>query len=349
MSNQGKQMAVQAIDIIKKQEAKFMELDAANGSLVDFAQECLFARQQLLKNEFTLKTAANNPNSLQAAVLNVAAIGISLNPASAHAYLVPRDGAICLDISYRGLSKIATDAGAIKWAKVELVYEHDKFSWRGPALAPDHEADPFSDRGAIKGGYCIAKLPDGEILTEVMPVEEINKIRDTSKAYQKGGGPWKQWYEEMAKKTILKRAYKSWPQTPNRRRVDLAVEALHQSEGTAYTIEQHTEFMELLRKGDALKFYMMRLSLPDHVWIALYNSFDKGHKVEGKKQAAELENQGIAQFNDIKDAIHDAVASDDRGAVEEVLGELDADERAFVLKHLSADAAEYIQAMEQAA
>ena len=107
MSNQGKQMAVQAIDIIKKQESKFMELDAANGSLVDFAQECLFARQQLLKNEFTLKTAANNPNSLQAAVLNVAAIGISLNPASAHAYLVPRDGAICLDISYRGLSKLS--------------------------------------------------------------------------------------------------------------------------------------------------------------------------------------------------------------------------------------------------
>lgn len=349
MGSNTKEMAHNAIDIVKRQESKFMELDAANGSLVDFQQECLFARQQLLKNEFTLKTAANNPNSLQGAILNVAAIGISLNPASQHAYLVPRDGAICLDISYRGLSKIATDAGAIKWAKVELVYEHDKFSWRGPAEAPMHEADPFSDRGDVKGGYCIAKLPDGEILTEVMPVDEINKIRDTSKAYQSKKGPWINWYEEMAKKTILKRAYKSWPQTPNRRRVDLAVEALHQSEGTAFTIEQHAEFMELLRKGDALKFYMMRLSLPDHVWIALYNSFDKGHKVEGKKQAAELETQGIAQFNDIKDAIHDAVASDDRGAVEEVLGELDADERDFVLKHLSADAAEYIHDMEHAA
>lgn len=349
MGTNTKDMALAAIDIVKRQESKFMELDAANGSLVDFQQECLFARQQLLKNEFTLKTAANNPNSLQGAILNVAAIGISLNPASQHAYLVPRDGAICLDISYRGLSKIATDAGAIKWAKVELVYENDKFSWRGPAEAPMHEADPFSDRGDVKGGYCIAKLPDGEILTEVMPVDEINKIRDTSKAYQSKKGPWINWYEEMAKKTILKRAYKSWPQTPNRRRVDLAVEALHQSEGTAFTIEQHAEFMELLRKGDALKFYMMRLSLPDHVWIALYNSFDKGHKVEGKKQAAELETQGIAQFNDIKDAIHDAVASDDRGAVEEVLGELDADERDFVLKHLSADAAEYIHDMEHAA
>jgi len=32
-----------------------------------------------------------------------------------------------------------------------------------------------------------------------------------------------------------------------------------------------------------------------------------------------------------------------------VLGELDAGEREFVLKHLSADAAEYIHAMEEAA
>lgn len=349
MSIDSKQMAVNAIEIVKKQEARFLELDAANGSLVDFAQECLFARQQLLKNDFTLKTAAKNPNSLQAAILNVAAIGISLNPAGQHAYLVPRDGAICLDISYRGLAKIATDAGAIKWAKVELVYENDKFEWQGPAEAPMHKADPFSDRGDIKGGYCIAKLPDGEILTEVMPVDEINKIRDTSKAYQNGKGPWMNWYEEMAKKTILKRAYKSWPQTPNRRRVDLAVEALHQSEGTAFTIEQHAEFMELLRKGDALKFYMMRLSLPDHVWIALYNSFEKGQKVKNKEAASELEKQGIAQFNDIKDAIHDAVSADDRGAVEEVLSELDSDERDFVIKNLSPEAVEYIQAMEQAA
>jgi recombination protein RecT len=33
----------------------------------------------------------------------VAAIGITLNPASKLAYLVPRDGMVCLDISYMGL------------------------------------------------------------------------------------------------------------------------------------------------------------------------------------------------------------------------------------------------------
>lgn len=343
------QAAKGALDLIKKQEARFLEMDAANGKLLDFTQECLFARQQILKNDFTLKVASQNGNSLQAAILNVAAIGISLNPASQHAYLVPRDGAICLDISYRGLVKLATDSGAIKWAKVELVYENDTFSWNGPAEAPTHNADPFSERGAIKGGYCIAKLPDGEVLTEVMPVEEINKVRDTSKAFQKGGGPWKQWYEEMAKKTILKRAYKSWPQTPNRKRVDLAVEALHQAEGTAYSIEQHTEFMSLLHKGEALKFYMFRLTMEDHVWIALYNSFEKGEKVKGKEKAAALEKEGISQLNDIKDTLKQAVEGDDEGSVSEVLGELDAEEHAFVMKHVPPQVREYIERHQQAA
>ena len=84
----------QLIELVKAQEPRFREMDIANGRILDFTQECLFARQQLLKNNFTLDTAAKNPNSLQAAILNVAAIGVSLNPALSHAYLVPRDGAI---------------------------------------------------------------------------------------------------------------------------------------------------------------------------------------------------------------------------------------------------------------
>ena len=40
------QAAKGALDLIKKQEARFLEMDAANGKLLDFTQECLFARQQ---------------------------------------------------------------------------------------------------------------------------------------------------------------------------------------------------------------------------------------------------------------------------------------------------------------
>jgi len=340
--------AARLVDIMNKQKPKFLQLDAANGHLVEFQKECLFARQQLLKNSYTLDVAAANPNSLQGAILNVAAIGISLNPASAHAYLVPRDKAICLDISYRGLVKLATDCGAIQWAKVELVYESDDFEWNGPAEAPTHRADPFSERGNLKGGYCIAKLPDGTVLTEVMPVGEINKIRDTSKAFKSGGGPWVTWYEEMAKKTILKRAYKSWPQTGDRRRLDTAVEALHQSEGAAYTIEQHTRYMEHFRKEDALNFYLLRHEVGTDAWCSLFNSFPKGEKTKNKAIARELESKGEQIVKDYLDAIEQAAENEDESGLNELLSELEEKEREFILARVNEDAIRFVRSTQEA-
>lgn len=202
---------------------------AQNAFGLKFSAECLFAKQLILKNNTTLSTAANNPNSLRNAILNVAAIGISLNPANALAYLVPRDGSICLDISYRGMVRLATDGGNVDWAKAVLVYEGDTFEWNGPAEPPTHKADVFDsnriDASAplkgLKGGYCIAKLTGGGYMVETMSADEILKVRDTSKAKN---GPWSGPFAgEMAKKTLVKRASKSWPQSGGRERLDRAV------------------------------------------------------------------------------------------------------------------------------
>ena len=336
------------IQLVHEQKPRFTELDKANGHLLDFTQECLFARQQLLKNRYTLEVAAVNPNSLQAAILSIAAIGISLNPANQHAYLVPRDGAICLDISFQGLKKLATDSGAILWAKVELVYENDTFKWRGPAEAPMHEADPFDGRGAMKGGYCLAKLPDGTILTEVMPVAEINKIRDTSKAFQKKSGPWVNYYEEMAKKTIIKRAYKSWPQTGDRRRLDSAVESLHQSEGTRYTIDHQARYMEALEGGKALEFFCLREEVGTDTWCALFNSFPKGEKTRQKQVSRELEAKGEQIISEYRDALTQACEGDDHGAAQEILEELDTHELGVVLGTLNSTTLEWVNKMRNA-
>ena len=94
----------------------------AVGSLVNFEKEQIFAIQALMKTDYAMQVANNNPGSVKLAMANVASIGLTLNPANAYAYLVPRDGAIVLDISYKGLIKVATDAGSILWAKADLVY-----------------------------------------------------------------------------------------------------------------------------------------------------------------------------------------------------------------------------------
>lgn len=305
---------------IVDQEERFLKLDGANGKLLDFRQECLFAHQQITKNSYTAGVAQENLASLKSAIMNVAAIGISLNPALQHAYLVPRDKRICLDISFRGLVKLATESGAITWAKAELVFEKDTFAYRGPSTAPIHEADVFGDRGELKGGYVIAKLPDGEVLIDVMSVAEIHKVRDTSKA--KNNGPWVDWYHEMCKKTLIKRAYKSWPQTEGRRRLDEAVSVLNENEGSAYTIEQHEEFIGLINAGDAIGLAVFMRGLSVEESTALFNSFEAGAKTANKNKVRTLNSEGMAQFNETADRLAELARAGDDAGIAEILDPL---------------------------
>lgn len=194
------------VSFVNSQEALF------SGALVDqsvkWQRECQFAIQAFQKNEFLAKTAAGNPSSAQNAIINVAAIGISLNPAEKLAYLVPRDGMVCLDISYMGLLQLAQSTGAIKWGQCKLVYSNDTYESNGLDRAPTHRYNAFSDRGEIVGGYCTVKTADGDYLTEEMSIAQIRQVEASSKAKN---GPWKNWWDEMARKTIVKRASKYWP------------------------------------------------------------------------------------------------------------------------------------------
>tara|TARA_R110000744_G_C19268647_1_gene552244 strand:- start:33 stop:1115 length:1083 start_codon:yes stop_codon:yes gene_type:complete len=323
--------------LIANQEKSFR---SQNSFGLKFEAECLFAKQQIVKNDFTLRIAENNQNSLRGAILNVAAIGISLNPAQAHAYLVPRDGGICLDISYRGLVKLATDTGAIEWAKAVLVYEGDEFKWLGPALPPTHEADVFSptrmDAKApltnLKGGYCIAKLTSGDYMVDVMTGGEILEVRDSSKAKK---GPWSgPWAGEMAKKTLIKRGSKSWPQTSSRGRLDEAISIINKHEGLEEIKQvQVSEYLKpsldqtekylALSKGDPIDFWLWYFDLDENIKCSLPGcDFERGTK--GKMMAffnAQLES-GRVQIGDLKMALIEACEAGDEAGVEEIITDL---------------------------
>jgi recombination protein RecT len=187
---------------------------------LSFERESGFAIQQLQKNDYTLGVAMKNRQSVVNAVTNVAAIGISLNPARKQAYLVPRDGQICLDISYIGLLDLAVASGSILWGQAEIVRETDGFALNGFDKPPTHNFNPFGkDRGAIVGAYVVVKTHSGDYLTTTMSADEIYAIRDRSegwKAYYAKkikSTPWASDEGEMVKKTVIKRAYKLWPKT----------------------------------------------------------------------------------------------------------------------------------------
>ncbi|MGK4414841.1 recombinase RecT [Raoultella ornithinolytica] len=211
------------VEFVKQQESLFC--GALTDQSVTWAKESQFAIQLFQKNDYLAKTAISNPISAQNAIINVAAIGITLNPASKLAYLVPRDGMVCLDISYMGLLHLAQATGSIKWGQCKLVYSNDTYESNGLDTAPTHKYNAFGERGEVVGGYCTVKTPDGDYLTEEMSFAEIKATEATSKAKN---GPWKNFWEEMARKTIVKRASKYWPRAD---RLDNAIHVINEDEG----------------------------------------------------------------------------------------------------------------------
>lgn len=210
--------------IIGKTKTDFEVLAKVHGA-VNYAREASFAIEALNNNYFLASIAMADQDSLKRAVINVAAIGLSLNPVQKLAYLIPRDKKVCLDVSYRGYIQLATEVGAILWAVAELVYEKDDYVHQGVGIPPMHKYSPFSkDRGPLVGCYVLAKAPNGEHFLTTMTIDEIYDIRDRSqswRAFEKDSSktsPWNTDEGEMIKKTVIRRAYKSWPLTDVRDR-----------------------------------------------------------------------------------------------------------------------------------
>ena len=197
---------------------------------ITFEREAGFAIQILTAGDYIAKLAVGDRQSVVNAVTNIAAIGISLNPAKKQAYLVPRKGKICLDISYMGLIDLAVQAGSILWAQADLVYETDAFTLNGFDKPPTHSYNPFSkERGAMVGAYVVVKTASGDYLTDCMSSDEIDAIKNRSESVKAGqSSPWKTDYGEMAKKTVVKRAYKYWPKSD---RLDQAIHHLNTEGG----------------------------------------------------------------------------------------------------------------------
>ncbi len=203
---------------------------------IAFKRESEFAMQIFANNDYLANVAVNNLVSVRSAIMNVSAIGISLNPAQKLAYLVPRDKKVCLDISYMGLMHIAQQSQAIKWCQSSIVRQNDNFQLTSIDTAPRHEYNAFAtqeQRGEIVGAYTVVKTEDGDYLTHTMAIADIYAIRDRSTAWKawiskKKSCPWVTNEEQMILKTVVKQAAKYWPR---RERLDKAIDYVNTEAG----------------------------------------------------------------------------------------------------------------------
>lgn len=158
----------------------------------------------------TPKLMQCKPESLLQALMLCSQTG--LEPDGRNAHLIPYGDTVQVIFDYKGLVALAERNG-VKNIRAVAVCDNDEFNFEIKDGRPtvSHKIDWKRPRGNayVFYGTC---LRNDELDVEVMHKDDIDAIRRRSKA--SGSGPWVTDYEEMAKKTVLRRMSKRWDISP---------------------------------------------------------------------------------------------------------------------------------------
>lgn len=185
-----------------------------------YLKEASFAAQIIAGNGGLQATSIE---SQTLAFQALAESGLTLNPVLKLAYFVPRNGRCQLEPSYMGLAKLLTDTGSVRHIEVHVVYQGDECEVDMASERKVLRHVPYAMRGVQKGEirafYSLATLADGSKHMEFMSKDEVDAIMARSesyKAYKAGkirSTTWTTDYEEMGRKTVLKRHAKHLPKS----------------------------------------------------------------------------------------------------------------------------------------
>lgn len=126
-----------------------------------------------------------------------------------------------------GILKKIRNSGELASISAHVVYDKDHFEYElGDNENIVHKPFLGEDRGKPIAVYAVAKTKDGAIYREVMSVADVDKVRQASRA--KDAGPWVQWWDEMAKKTVIRRMAKRLPSSAD---VDQVLQSDNEASG----------------------------------------------------------------------------------------------------------------------
>ena len=162
------------------------------------------------------KLGSCTPASFLGAMMTSAQLGLEVNTPLGQAYVLPYMNKGVLEaqflLGYKGLIDLAYRSGEVEVIQAHVVYENDEFTCEY-GLDPKLTHKPAEkDRGEPVKVYAVFKTKSGGYGFEVMSMDDVRKhAAKYSKAYGSNYSPWKTNFEEMAKKTVLKRVLKYAP------------------------------------------------------------------------------------------------------------------------------------------
>lgn len=175
-----------------------------------------FTRMVTTALSTTPKLANTTPQSFLGAMMNAAQLGLEPNTPLGQAYLIPynnnKKGCVetQFQIGYKGLIDLAHRSGEFKMIYAKEVYENDIFTYEfGLEPKLEHKPSTDKDKGKVLYYYAVYTLVNGGFGFEVMSKEEV--IAHKNRYSKARTGPWVDNFDEMAKKTVIKKLLKYAP------------------------------------------------------------------------------------------------------------------------------------------
>lgn len=223
-----------------------------------------------------LMAASRNPDiakctrdSVLRALLDAAELGIAPGGLQGRGYLVPRKNNKAKDANgnsitvlecnfdpgWRGLLDIARRSDKIKSVEAHVIYTNEKHRILfGTTPLLEHEPMLDGDRGQVLCAYAVATFRDGTQQVELVTGPDLDKVRNMGAK----SGPWETWYEEMARKTAIRRLCKFLPYEPE---LERAIEVSHAADGD----EDGAIVVDVIGAASKAKALTERLKAPEAV------------------------------------------------------------------------------------
>lgn len=150
--------------------------------------------------------------SLIASIIEGSQLGLEFGGSLGQAYLIPYGKTATFMTGFRGFIELARRSGRIQSISARCVYDKDQFEYEyGLDEKLIHKPFTGSERGPMTFVYAVAKLNDGGHQMEVMTVADVEAVRDGLKFKNP---IWEKHFDEMARKTAIRRLAKYLPLSP---------------------------------------------------------------------------------------------------------------------------------------
>lgn len=167
------------------------------------------ARIALTTLRRTPKLGQCSPESFLGALMTCSQLGVEPGGPTGEAYLVPFKGEVTFVLGYKGMAKLFWQSPMAKSLSAQVVYENDHFEYEFGLDQKLVHRPSLSGRGKPIAYYAVATTVSGGSAFVVLSTEDVEKHRKHS-AFP-NGGPWKDHYEAMAKKTCVRELFKLLP------------------------------------------------------------------------------------------------------------------------------------------